>query len=75
MFTAQGEKIPSYDPHLQHQTEGGKALLALLVGPIIGARPRYGTVKQVLIATAAGTITTAQAKKAILRLQQCRAMS
>ena len=69
MYTAHGEKLNPYDPHKAHQEQGGKALLASLLEPFMPDIPRYGSIREVLIATAAGAITPEQAKTAIERIQ------
>lgn len=69
MFTANGERLTPNDPHKAHQIEGGKFLLASLARPFLSKTPRFDSIREVLVATAAGHITAEQAQKAIERIQ------
>ncbi len=72
MFTPNGESIRNRKDHFEHQEQGGKELLHLLVKPFIREFPHFDSIRAVLEATAAGKLTPAQAEKAIdeVRMRQ-----
>ena len=72
MFNTNIENLRNRKDHFEHQEQGGKELLHLLVKPFISETPHFDSIRGVLEATAAGRLTPAQAEKAIedVRMQQ-----
>ena len=72
MFNTNIENLRNRKDHFEHQEQGGKELLHLLVKPFISETPHFDSIREVLDATAAGKLTPAQAEKAIdeVRMRQ-----